>query len=60
MVKVFVRFPRDEGNRITSFPDIPKICSTVAILGADRMYKVTEITYDDPVPGTVCTLLLRR
>jgi hypothetical protein len=54
-----VRFPRDEGNRVVDFKDMPKICEAVAIIGADRIYKVTEIIRK-PCKGAEATIMVRR
>lgn len=58
-MRVFVRFPRDIGNKVFDFKDTPCIGEAVFLPGAERVYKVTEITRK-PVKGADCTIMVRR
>lgn len=56
---VFVKFPRDEGNRPVEFKDMPKICQPIYFTEEGRIYKVTEITKTSQA-GCEATILVRR
>lgn len=58
-MKIFVRFPCDEGNRVIDFKDMPVIRQQVYMEPEGRFYLVTEILKISK-PGYEASLLVRR